>query len=118
MARFLAGLSAGAITAALIAIVVLYFADLEIVEEDSGPETPTSATKEVVEVPSVVGLDRIDAETEIAAAGLEVEIEQQTRPYDQVFRQPGARPEVTRQSPLAGTELDADDEVRIVLGLP
>jgi beta-lactam-binding protein with PASTA domain len=121
MLRFLVGLATGVIASALIAIVVLFFADLEIVEEDSGPETSAPPAEETVEVPDVVGLERIAAETEIAEAGLEPKAETPVGANEQLFG-PGAgaysNAEVERQSPLAGTEVDPDTEVRLVLGVP
>ena len=99
---FLAGLVGAAITI-LLAVAALYVADLRIVERDS--DDPTSpAQAETVYLPTVVGLDTLDATRQLQNLGLEV-----TETGESFYKET----EVASQTPPANTEVDVGSTVTI-----
>lgn len=108
---FVAGLI-GALTALVVAVVVLYVADLEIVEEE--PTNPAPArlgigTGEPVIVPSVIGLDPVDAQRKLENVNLLTTVSEEVGSGND----PRAPLIVVDQKPPAGAEVNARDSVEI-----
>ena len=104
------GFAAGVVVALLVAVAVLYFADLEVVE---------SSDADLVSVPHVLGQDTSDAEAELRDAGLtadvnEIELESPTgEPTFEIG--PTREPTIRTQNPDAGTEVEPDTSVTITV---
>lgn len=94
---------------ALIAIVVLKVADIEVVAENSGTQDAK------VEVPDLIGLDRVAAERKVRFAELEPKTEIHVGRNERLGLKEGP---VKRQSPPAGTKVTRGAKVQVVLGVP
>jgi hypothetical protein len=108
---FAAGLI-GALAALVVAATVLYVADLEIVDEEPANPAPARlgiGTGEPVTVPSLVGLDPVDAQRKLEKVDLLAAVSQKVGQGSD----PRAPLIVVDQVPPAGTEIDSGRSVEI-----